>query len=641
MCGFAGFLESNAQRAPEHWPALLQRMGERLEHRGPDDAGEWWDAEAGIGLAHRRLSIIDLSPAGHQPMVSHSGRMVIVLNGEIYNHEELRQQLPRMDWRGHSDTETLLAAIEAWGIERALAQSIGMFAFALWDRGERRLFLARDRMGEKPLYYGWQGGVFLFGSQLKALKEHPCFAAEIDRDALARFMRYACIGAPQSIYRGIRKLTPGCWLAVSPHEQSVHEEIYWSLTQTARAGVAQPFAGTPEEAVQALESGLSHAIRRQQIADVPLGAFLSGGVDSSCVVALMQAAAARPIKTFTIGFCESDFNEAPYARAVAQHLHTEHTEMIVTAHQAQSVIPQLPQIWDEPFADSSQIPTYLVAQLARQHVTVALSGDAGDELFGGYVRYHVTHRLWPLLRCIPLPLRHAMAEALLIAVRTRAGQALLAALARPMGIKADLARLRKLAAVLATKNTRALYEQTLVHWHSNIVLGTTPLAVPAWPAVIEPLSEPQRAMLEDGLHYLPDDILAKVDRAAMAVGLETRVPFLDHELIALAWSFPPALLWHDGKGKWPLRALLEHYVPRALIERPKIGFGIPLAAWLRGALREWAEDLLDETRLRQEGFLDAQRVRRVWEAFLRGASAEYPLWNVLMFQAWQQQQNGR
>lgn len=647
MCGFTGFLSATGGVDNTQAQATLRHMAHAIAHRGPDSDGYWVDPALGIGLAHRRLAIVDLSPAGAQPMASASGRYVLAFNGEIYNHLLLREALEseggvRAPWRGHSDTETLLAGFDAWGIQATLQRAVGMFAIALWDRKSRSLTLARDRLGEKPLYYGWQGqgsgAVFLFGSELSALRRHPSFAAEVNRDALALYMRHNCIGGAQSIYSGIHKLPPGHLLTVSAAAPEPVLHPWWSGAAVAEQGVAQPFAGTPEQAVDALEVLLRDAVAQQMMADVPLGAFLSGGIDSSTVVAVMQAQSSRPVRTFSIGFHEEGYNEAEHAKAVAKHLGTDHTELYVTPEQALAVIPKLPTLYSEPFADSSQIPTYLVSQLARQHVTVSLSGDAGDELFCGYTRYQMTAGLWGKVSRLPRTLRQLAGRAI-TAVPTGAWDKLGAAL--PMARVGD--KLHKGAELLGSRSVAELYRGMVSHWPdpARVVLGATEPAtvlmgiVPALPG----LGDVERMMVLDMLSYLPDDILAKVDRAAMGVSLETRVPFLDHRVVEFAWSLPLAYKLRDGVTKWPLRQVLYRHVPRELIERPKMGFGVPIDQWLRGSLRDWAETLLAEPRLRTEGFFDPAPIRRKWAEHLSGKrNWQYHLWDVLMFQAWLEEQ---
>ncbi len=663
MCGFAGFFGKPWLAVGVH--AQLRAMTDRIDNRGPDSAGHWLDADAGIALGHRRLAIVDLSPAGHQPMPSGSGRYVIAFNGEIYNHLDLRAQLNGMDdrpshamagvrWQGHSDTETLLAGFDAWGIEATVNKCIGMFAFAVWDKQSRVLTLGRDRLGEKPLYYGWQGhgegAAFLFGSELKALKAHPAFAAEVDRGALCLLMRHGYIPAPHSIYHGIFKLQPGCLLSLSLAERTPKLTTYWSGKTVVEQGLAQPFTGTPLQAVDALETLLKDAVRKQMMADVPLGAFLSGGVDSSTIVALMQAVAKEqggsPVKTFTIGFNEAGYNEAGHAKAVARHLGTDHTELYVSSAQALEVIPKLPSLYCEPFADSSQIPTFLVSQMARQHVTVSLSGDAGDELFGGYNRYTLGQQMWGKLQRIPLGMRRALASGV-----TRLSPCTWNRLLGPVQglMPQSLAhanigdKLHKGAGVMAAGSTSELYQLLVSQWSdpAAVVIGGVEPSTALTDATQQPDTDQfvHQMMALDMLSYLPDDILCKVDRAAMGVSLETRVPMLDHRVVEFAWTLPLDYKLRGGVGKWPLREVLYRYVPRALIERPKVGFAIPLHEWLRGPLRGWAEALLDEARLRQEGYFHPAPVRQKWTEHLGGKRNWAPhLWSVLMFQAWLEHQ---
>jgi asparagine synthase (glutamine-hydrolysing) len=648
MCGILGLIEAASQTQLEE---RARNLVARLVHRGPDDYGVWLDASAGLALGHRRLAILDLSPAGHQPMVSASGRFVITFNGEIYNHLALRDELAKVGaggtaWRGHSDTETLIAAVEAWGVEATLKKAVGMFALALWDRETRTLTLARDRLGEKPLYYGWQGGVFLFGSELKALRAHPAFAGEIDRDALALYLRHNYVPAPFSIYRGICKLPPGTYLHLSERDAQARitpaPQPYWSVHHVVQDGQSHPFTGSDAEAVQSLDGLLRQSIRGQMLADVPLGAFLSGGVDSSTVVALMQAQASRPVKTFTIGFHEAGYNEAEHAHAVAAHLGTEHTELYVTAEQAMAVIPRLPALYDEPFADSSQIPTLLVSEFARRHVTVSLSGDGGDELFGGYNRYVWASRIWRSLGWAPRPLRAALAG-VLTSLPPATWNGVFSGLSLFLPKRWRYAnpgdKLHKLAGILAVRSPEEIYLALVSHWQqpANIVIGATEPATVLtdarqWADVPDFES---RMMYLDQMTYLPDDILTKVDRAAMGVSLETRVPLIDHRVVEFAWQLPLSMKIRNGQAKWLLRQVLYRYVPRELIERPKMGFGIPLDVWLRGPLRDWAEALLGESRLRQEGYFHPEPIRQKWSEHLSGQrNWAYYLWDVLMFQAW-------
>lgn len=650
MCGFVGLLGGHGAGVSADPAVILRRMSNRIQHRGPDSAGIFIDAEAGIALAHRRLAIIDLTPAGKQPMRSNSGRYVIVYNGEIYNHLEVRAELETSDlspqWRGHSDTETLLAAVETWGVATALERCVGMFAFALWDQRDQLLILARDRLGEKPLYYGWSGTgrkrTFLFGSELKALAAHPSFEGEVDRDALALYLRHGYVPAPHSIYRGISKLEAGCILTLRPDAETPSIERFWSGTQVAVEGRANPLDISPTEAVDELERLLKRSVSQQMLADVPLGAFLSGGVDSSTIVALMQAQTDRPVKSFSIGFQEEAYDEAKYAKAVAAHLGTDHTEMYVSPAEAMAVIPNLPEIYDEPFADSSQIPTYLVSRLARGEVTVSLSGDAGDELFGGYNRYRFTSNFWRRISSVPSPVRRAVAS-VLTALSQEKWNAL-AGVVQPIlprstqvAIPGD--KIHKGAGVLASRSAADLYYGLISCWRdpAQLVIGGVepPTLLTGRAPALEGLSDIERMMALDMVTYLTDDILVKVDRAAMAVSLETRVPLLDHRVVEFAWQLPMEYKLRSGSTKWALRELLYRYVPRELIERPKMGFGPPMGDWLRGPLRQWADSLLDETRLRNEGYFNPEQIVTMWDLHRRGQTSNpYQLWPVLMFQAW-------
>lgn len=602
------------------------------------------DERAGIALAHRRLSILDLSSAGQQPMVSPCGRYVLTYNGEIYNHKDLRADLEaeggHFGWRGHSDTETLLAALRHWGVDGALRRVNGMFAFALWDAGERILYLARDRMGEKPLYYGRYGNTFLFGSELKALTAFPGWRGEVDRNALALYLRHNYVPTPWSIYRGIYKLPPAHFVVVRECGAQVAEpQCYWSLAEVAERGVAAAAAaGDPTALADELDTLLRDAVRRRMAADVPPGAFLSGGYDSTTVVALMQAQSDRPVKTFSIGFHEEEYNEARHAKAVAAHLSTDHTEFYVTPEEAMAVIPRLPDIYDEPFADSSQIPTFLVSQLARRHVTVSLSGDGGDELFFGYGRYLKCERIWTQLSGLPLWWRH-VASSVLAHAPGRALEGVMAVLPNRLRINHLADRLPKLAEMLSQPTGEAFYRELVSHWKNpdKVVLGARepatllnrPDLLPALPGLREQM------MYLDMMTYLPDDILVKVDRASMAVSLEVRVPLLDHRVVEFAWRVPTELKYREGQSKWLLRQVLYRYVPKELMERPKKGFGVPIEHWLRGPLRDWAEALLDEHKLREQGFFDPVPIRRMWGEHVSGRRRwHYYLWDVLMFQAW-------
>lgn len=631
MCGIVGFLQP-AGFSTVHAEKLVGRMASEIAHRGPDDSGVWLDGRAGVALGHTRLSIVDLSSAGHQPMVSASGRYTIALNGEIYNHAQIRKEIQgsrsNTVWRGHSDTETLLSAIDCWGIERTLTKSVGMFAFVLWDRQEQTLTLARDRLGEKPLYYGWQGDIFLFGSELKALRAHPSFLADIDRDAVAMYLRRGYISAPRSIYQNIHKLQPGTSVQLSASSGRLNDvKCYWSLSEVIENAGSNRFVGTDAEAIDELEAYLTRAIAQQSIADVPLGAFLSGGIDSSTVVSLMQSQSAGRIKTFTIGFQESGYDEAVQAKAIADHLGTDHNELYVTPKDAMDIIPCLHTMYDEPFGDSSAIPTALVSRLARQQVKVSLSGDGGDELFGGYRRYQRTADIWAAVNRIPRIIRKSMSYGF----RTASSLAGMSA----YGWKAD-----RLAHYLSALNWSDVYSiQTQQFTASyNLVVGPHRLS-PA--SLSESLAPPMSGslhhfmMVRDALGYLPDDILVKVDRAAMSTSLETRMPMLDHRVVELAWSLPIEMKLRHGQGKWVLRKLLERHVPLALIDRRKSGFSIPVGEWLKGPLRDWAEQLLSTDRLRRDGILNTELVRSQWSQHLKGQrNCADSVWALLMFQAW-------
>lgn len=646
MCGIVGFLGTTVGEEAA-LVTLARKMSTCLAHRGPDDSGEWVDGRVGLGLGFRRLSILDLSPMGHQPMASRCGRYIIVFNGEIYNYLDIRAEIEAggaAQWRGHSDTEVILAAISRWGIGPTLERLTGMFALAVWDHAEQTLHIARDRLGEKPLYYGWLDGSFVFASELKALRVHPRWKGEIDRSALVLFLRYGYVPAPHSIYTGIRKLWPGTFLSVHP-DGSSNESQYWSAREVAERGVAEPFKGSDTEAAETLERLLSRAVGRQMVADVPLGAFLSGGIDSSTVVALMQAQSARPVQTFTIGFRETGHNEAEHAKAVARHLGTDHTELYVTAAEAMNVIPRLPDLYDEPFSDPSQIPTFLVAQLARRKVTVSLSGDGGDELFGGYNRHFIGRGLWNKVGWLPRGARGVFARAITAVSPAQWNRVLAAPLALAPGqlrYPNPGEKLHKLALVLGARNADEVYLGLTSHWKrpGSVVLSGGEPAEAANGHRKAALSDfTQRMMFLDLISYLPDDILVKVDRAAMGVSLETRVPMLDHQVVEFAWRLPLSLKIRGGQGKWLLRQVLDKFVPRKLIDRPKTGFDVPIGDWLRGPLRSWAEPLLDEARLRREGFFDVSQVRTKWNEHLSGRRDwQQSIWNVLMFQAWLQKE---
>jgi asparagine synthase (glutamine-hydrolysing) len=642
MCGIAGVLAARAVK-----PEVAEAMARTLAHRGPDDEGIWLETDRSVAFGHRRLAIVDLSAQGHQPMLSDCRRYALTYNGEIYNYRELRARLDDgSPWRGHSDTEVILRAFARWGPERALESFVGMFALALWDRQARTLYLARDRLGEKPLYYASTDDGLVFGSELKALRAHPSFRSEIDRDVLPLLLRHGYIPAPHSIYRHCWKLEAGAFVAIS-RDASGQVRLgkparYWDATAAAAAGMAAPFQGSDHDAIARLDALLREAVGLQMVADVPLGAFLSGGIDSSTVVALMQAQSERPVKTFTIGFELDKYDEARHAREVAKHLGTDHTELYVTPAEALSVIPLLPTMYDEPFADSSQIPTYLVSRLARREVTVSLSGDGGDELFGGYSRYALGEQLLDRSIRAPALLKRGIA----LSIEQVSPQGWDAAIGgattlmrRRTPTQVSGHRLHRLAAVLRADNFGAMYRAMVSQWQhpAEVVqsarepetLFTRP---ESWEQVPDTLG---RMMLCDTITYLPDDLLVKVDRAAMAVALESRVPFLDHRVVEFAWTLPRRLRVRDGKGKWILRQVLRRYVPDPLVHRPKMGFGVPLDSWLRGPLREWAEALLEPRRLQREGFFDAAGIRLKWDEHLSGRyDREHYLWSVLMFQAW-------
>jgi asparagine synthase (glutamine-hydrolysing) len=642
MCGLAGFVDRSATK--EQSLALLRKMTDSIRYRGPDAEGAWFDEQLRVGFGHRRLSIVDLSEAGSQPMISASARYVITYNGEIYNHVAIREELvraqPGIVFRGHSDTEVMLAAFETWGIERSLQKFNGMFAFALLDRAERRLHLARDRIGEKPLYYAQFGRTFVFASELKAMKQHSSWSASIDRASLASYLRYGYVTAPRSIYAGVHKLLPGGWLTVElSNSESVPTSLrqYWSADEVVARGARERLAVSDAEAVTQLSELLHDAVGMRMVADVPLGAFLSGGIDSSTVVGIMQKLSPTPVKTFAIGFGEARFNEAESARAVAKHLGTEHTELYVTPREALDVIPQLPHMYDEPFADASQIPTYLVAKLARRHVTVSLSGDGGDELFCGYDRYQIAPNIWRGLERSPVWLRRATAagiRAMPIGLWNGLGALLPARLSA--GRMGD--RMLKLADRFSLESFASIYDSLLALWQKPemALAGAGSSGRLVAPIEFEPMANQYEQMMALDLDmYLPDDILVKVDRASMAVSLEARVPLLDHRLIEFAWRLPLHMKRRDGIFKWLLRQVLYTLVPRELVDRPKQGFSVPIEHWLRGELREWATDLLNEQSLKRAGFLDPQTVPILLQEHLSGRrSWTSQLWTALMFQAW-------
>ncbi|MDC0146032.1 asparagine synthase (glutamine-hydrolyzing) [Amylibacter sp.] len=679
MCGISGFIGGNVSSG-EDLNFIARLMADALSHRGPDGAGVWSDVVAGVALSHRRLSIVDLSAAGDQPMISRCGRYVLVFNGMIYNHSELRLKLKKFMksclndddiselWNGNSDTETLLECISFWGIEKTLRHTVGMFAAAVWDRQEKALSLMRDRFGEKPLYYGWIGqgasSSFVFGSELKALRGHPSFDAEISREALSQYMRIMYVPSPYSIYKDIYKLEPGCLIRIQGELPKVAPRVplepgasfgalkmhrWWGLGEVVKDAKEKPITDE-SEALFMLEKQLTETVKLQSFADVPLGAFLSGGVDSSAIVALMQEQSSHPVKTFTIGFSEAGFDEAPHASKVAQLLGTDHNEMMVSPEMARDAIVSMPNIYDEPFADSSQIPTYLVSQAASQEVKVALSGDAGDEVFGGYNRYYWGPRIWDRLAKIPYPMRQALSK-----IIATVPEKFCDVFSEIIGVVNLGDKVQKVSRgihganniddfywniIYETSGATALIDETNVIYKKSLVEdflinGNYPFGAGTDANISAKLDAAEKMMFKDSITYLPDDILCKVDRAAMANSLETRVPFLDHRLVELAWRFPQDMRVRGNQSKWALRQLLYKHVPRELIERPKAGFAIPIGQWLRGPLRAWAEALLDEDRLKREGYFDATSVRQRWSEHLQGKKHDTSfLWAVLMFQAW-------
>jgi asparagine synthase (glutamine-hydrolysing) len=640
MCGIAGIA---TWRATDSLAPILKRMTDPIAHRGPDDWGAWADNDVGIGLGQRRLSIIDLSPQGHQPMTSPSGRWVITFNGEIYNFAELKTALEKAglapSWRGHSDTEVLLACIEAWGVETTLQRATGMFAIALWDRSRRVLILARDRMGEKPLYYGRVGVQVLFGSELKAITAVTGSSLEVDRESLGEYLRFSYLPSPRSIWRGIHKLLPGHWLELErPEDADNAPKQYWHLGGGDHEALATFLANASDtELANEVESRLSESVRAQMVSDVPLGAFLSGGVDSSVIVALMQKHSSTPVQTFTIGFDLPEYNEAPYANAVAKHLRTNHTELYVTAKDAESLIQRIPDIYDEPFADSSQIPTTLVSQLTRRHVTVSLSGDGGDELFAGYPRYPISAELWSKVNMFPRPLRRVISTVLGIPSASTWDK-VLSLLPGSDTQSVNGHRIHRLSQLLMVRSLGEMYVRLMSQWQpeEDLVLGLGPrhFDLHHWDDSLPPTEAMRRW---DMGQYLPDDLLVKVDRASMSESLEVRAPFLNHRVAEMAFAMPERALIRNGVSKWALRQVLYRYVPHELIERPKSGFSLPLAEWLRGHLRPWAEDLLSTESLHRMGLLNPVPIRRLWLDHLSGRfdRSSY-IWSVLMLQGWMQ-----
>ena len=646
MCGIAGFIDPegvNIKYAKE----IGKAMGKAIQHRGPDDSGLWIDKDCGVVLAHQRLAIIDLSECAHQPMISSSGRYVICFNGEIYNHKDLRSELELAGksplWRSHSDTETILACIDAYGIKETLVKLVGMFSIALWDKSTKEVFLARDRTGEKPLYYGNNKKLLLFGSELKALRAHPKFTPKIDRDALCLYLRHNYIPQPYSIYEGINKLPPGHFVKLK--ENAVPEE-YWSLKKNIINAKLNPFPGSEKDVLKRLDKLLLSSVKGQMQADVPLGAFLSGGVDSSLISALMQEQSSRPIETFTIGFNNQEFNEAPFAKAVAKHLGTHHNELYVSSKSAREVIPNLPKIYDEPFSDSSQIPTFLVSEMAQKQVKVCLSGDGADEVFGGYNRYTWGNSFLSKQVSIPKPFR-TFAAKLITSIPPSIWNKLLSPALHLTPQKFRYSnigdKLHKIATIFNCSSFEEVYRLLISHWNfpeSIVIEGHEPQTILTSQGEIpNNLSNAEQMMFYDMMMYLPDDILVKVDRAAMAVSLETRAPFLDHRVIHLSSQLPLDMKIRNGTNKWCLKQLLYKRVPKHLIERPKMGFGVPIGDWLRGPLRDWAESLLSEKRITQSGYFLNSEIQKKWREHLSGErNWHYYLWDILMFESWREEQ---
>lgn len=662
MCGIAGIISQKLNQ--EQLAAALESVRDCIAQRGPDDVGSWYDHANGIALGHRRLAILDLSPEGHQPMLSPSKRFAIVFNGEIYNFQDLRRDLQAKGYkfRGGSDTEVMLAAFEAWGIEESTKKFNGMFAYALWDSRDKKFYLGRDRLGVKPLYYGWVPGGFVFSSQVKSFECSPGFAGQIDRNAVCLYMRHNYIPSPYSIYEGVYKLPQATILSLSleqlaqePAEFSpdylntsarLRPQPFWSAREIAERG-QRNLKPDSEQTLAELHTLLLDAVKLRMISDVPLGAFLSGGLDSSTVVALMQAQSSLPVKTYSIGFREGQYNEAAHAKAVAEHLKTDHTEMYVTPQDALDVIPRLPAIFDEPFSDSSQIPTYLLSKLTRQHVTVSLSGDGGDELFSGYTRYLWAQKVKKVIGSIPSPVRRGGAAAIRTMSREQWDRVFTTAaplLPRKLRISLPGDKMHKLARVLNYSNVQDVYTQMVSHWDdpAQVVIGGAEPPVGSFDARTHPELENyiSRMMYFDLMNYLPDDVMVKVDRASMASSLEAREPLLDYRLVEFAWQLPLEMKMRGTESKWALRQILYKYVPKELVERPKMGFGVPIDSWLRGPLREWAGDLLSESALRKFGILNPQPIRVKWQQHLDGKhNWQYHLWDALMLQSWLQERS--
>ena len=641
MCGIAGFVDLRAKRSAAENDRLALAMGDAIRHRGPDAGGVWSDPDAGLWFSQRRLAIVDLSEAGAQPMATPDGRSIINYNGEIYNAPDLRPELEAAGYRfrGHSDTEVLLYGCRHWGIEATVRRLIGMFAFAYWDTEARTLTLVRDRLGKKPLYFMDRPQGFVFASEMRPMMLHPDCPREIDRSSVAEYLRTLYIDAPYSIFAGVQKVRPGEIVTFDVPRRTLARSQYWTVLEAAEQAFSNPFRGSPEEAVDETEALIADATRIRLMSDVPLGAFLSGGIDSSTVVAMMQHHGSGRARTFSIGYRQADYDEAEHARAVAEHLGTDHTELIVEPADSLAVIPDLPAIFDEPFADTSQIPTYLVSKLARQHVTVALSGDGGDEVFAGYNRHVAAGGMLRRLSRLPRPMRQGLAR-MMRALPPDRWQQLLSPIPAGIRPRAVGEKLHKMAPLLEL-DEQAQYRSLISHWDDPESIAIGGRERPA--AFVEPGL--RRAFPDlvaymrylDLVTYLPGDILTKVDRASMAVSLEARAPLLDHRLVEFSFRIPSSLHLRQGRGKWLLRQVLERHVPRALFERPKTGFGIPVGQWLRGPLRGWAEDLLDPGRLRSTGLLEPEPIRTLWQRHLAGeANGQYQIWPVLMLVAWQE-----
>ncbi len=647
MCGVAGFLIDSKSSSSVNFDLITKKMTDSIKHRGPNDSGCWNNPSEGIALGHRRLSILDLSDAGHQPMESSNGRYVIAFNGEIYNHLQIRSDIEKnngnISWRGHSDTETILSAFETFGIQESLEKFVGMFAFSLWDKKNKILTLARDRLGEKPMYYGWQnianGRVFLFGSELKALKSFPDIDLRVDRGSLSLFLKHAYVPNPYSIYENIFSLEPGQFLQVSLTNKMTKTVNYWEASEIIKKGSFEEYKGTPKEAVKDLKNLLRHTIKSQMISDVPLGAFLSGGIDSSTVVSIMQEQADIPVKTFTIGFNEKGFDEAKYAKSIANHLGTDHTELYISANDAIKVIPDMHSIYCEPFADSTQIPNFIVSRLANNDVTVALSGDGGDELFGGYSRYNHIDNIWKKINYFPLSTRNLISKILTYplqekSIYSRYKSKTLTNLSKRIISGTNLINSETIDKLYLHVITQIPFSEDVIH---DGYLKETKLddLKPSFGDI----SNIEKMMATDTINYLPDDILTKVDRAAMRTSLETRVPFLDHNIVEFAWRLPISYKVKEGESKWPLQQILKDFLPESLTKREKMGFSVPIHEWIRGPLSEWCEELLNKDRLKSEGFFDEEIVCNKWKEHLFGKKNNITfLWPILMFQSWLENQ---